>query len=109
MVFFRRRLSFSSSSSSFDSDLSTKDENPALSYFNGDPELTIYSQTSVGYGVLELVDILMSNSLSEGKVCKIQPFKVNRNSTFVIDLDSVAVEDLKADDLGSWKLNGTRR
>jgi len=51
----------------------------------------------------------MSGSLSVEKVCKIQPLGVTQNCTFVIDLDSVSVDDLRADDLGSWKPTGTRR
>ena len=40
---------------------------------------------------------------------KIQPLGVNRSCTFIIDFDSVCLEDLKSDDVGSWKGNGTRR
>lgn len=82
---------------------------PPFLYFNDDPELPVYSHTSIGYTLSELVDILMSESLPEEKVCKIQPLGVNRNCTFIMDLDSVSTEDMKADDLGSWKSNGTRR
>ena len=45
----------------------------------------------------------MSKSLPENKICQIQPLGVNCNCTFIIDLDSVSYEDLKADDVGSWK------
>lgn len=80
-----------------------------MSHFNADPELPVYSQTSTGYLATELIDILMSDSISDEKVCRVQPLGVNHNCTFVMDLDSVSIEDLKADDLGSWKSNGTRR
>ena len=32
-----------------------------------------------------------------------------RNATFIVDIDEVAFEDLKADDLGSWSSTGTKR
>ena len=34
---------------------------------------------------------------------------VNQNCTFIINLDFVCIENMKADDLGSWKSTGTRR
>ena len=84
-------------------------EEPSLSFFNDDPELPVFSQTCVGYSLSDIVDILMRESIPEDKVCKVQPLGVSRNCSFIIDLDSVSIEDLKADDLGSWKSNGTRR
>lgn len=78
-------------------------------FFDEDQELPIFSETTTGYSVQEIVDILMDQSLAEDKVCQIQPLGVNRNCTFIIDLDAVSVEDMKADDMGSWKSNGTRR
>lgn len=104
---FRQRLTFTSSSSSLES-LECEKPTPLL-YFNDDPELPVYSQTSTGYSISELVEILISKSTSEDKVCRIQPLGVNCNCTFIIDLDSISCEDLKADDVGSWKSNGTHR
>ena len=81
---------------------------PPLLYFNDD--LPVYSHTSISYTLSELVDILMSESLPEEKVCKkVQPLGVNRNCTSIINLDSVSTEDMKADGLGCWKSNGTRQ
>ena len=76
--------------------------------FNDDPELPVYSQTPTGYSLSDLVDILMCEAIPEEKICKVQPLGVNRNCTFIIDFDAVSSEDIKADDLGSWKSNGTR-
>ena len=78
-------------------------------HFNDDPELPIYSQRSFGYGLSEIVDILMSKSLPEDNVCKVQPLGVNCNCSFIVDLDFVSCDDLRSDDVGSWKSNGTRR
>lgn len=33
---------------------------------------------------------------------------VDKNATFIIDLNDVNFADLKADDLGVWKTNGTK-
>ena len=81
-----------------------------LKFFNDDKQLPVYSaQLSSGYSLPELVDILMSDNLDSNKVCKVQPLGVNINCAFIVDLDHVDPEDLKADDNGSWKNNGTRR
>ena len=32
-----------------------------------------------------------------------------KNATFIVDIDEVAFEDLKADNLGSWSSTGTKR
>ena len=42
-------------------------------------------------------------------MCHIQPLGVDRNCTFIIDLNSISSDDLRADDMGSWKCNSTRR
>ena len=42
-------------------------------------------------------------------VCTVQPLRVSQNALFIIDIDVVNFEDLKADDLGSWKGTGTKR
>ena len=80
-----------------------------LFYFKNDPELPIYSRGPSSYCLPQLIDILMSDSLTEEKVCKVHPLGVTQNCTFIIDLDSVSIDDLRADDLGSWKSTGTRR
>lgn len=110
----RRRLFESSpeptsDDSQHDTDFESSVSSSPLLYFKGDPELPVYSQGPSSYSLPQLIDILMSGSLSVEKVCKIQPLGVTQNCTFVIDLDSVSVDDLRADDLGSWKPTGTRR
>ena len=51
----------------------------------------------------------MRESFPEDKVCNIQPLGVDCNCTFIIDHDSVSCDDLRADDMGSWRSNGTRQ
>ena len=43
------------------------------------------------------------------KVCTVQPLGVSENATFIVDVETVNYEDLKADDLGSWHPTGTKR
>ena len=110
----RRKLFKSSPEPNTDSGESDTEYESSLShsplfYFNEDPELPVYSQTPSGYSLPHLVDILMSGSVSQEVVCKVQPLGVSKNRTFLIDLDSVSIDDLRADDLGSWKSTGTRR
>ena len=84
------------------------EDDPPL-FFNDDPELPIYSNAPSGYSLSQLVTILMNPAMPEDKVCKLQPLGVSQNCTFIIDLDLINPDDLKADDLGSWKGTGTRR
>lgn len=51
----------------------------------------------------------MRSDLEEDKTCKVQPLTVSENASFVIDNDEVNFQDLKADDLGSWKATGTKK
>lgn len=110
----RRRLFESSpeptsNDSQHDTDFESSVSSSPLLYFKEDPELPVYSQGPSSFGLPHLIDILMSGSLSVEKVCKIQLLGVTQNCTFVIDLDCVSIDDLRADDLGSWKPTGTRR
>ena len=75
-------------------------------YFRDDTALPIYSTRSSSYSASDLCDILLSDDLN---ACRLQPLGVTDNASFVIDLDSVQFEDLKADDLGVWKSTGVKR
>lgn len=75
-------------------------------YFRDDPTLPIYSTCSSSYSASDLCNILLSDGLN---VCRLQPLGVTDNASFVIDLDFVQFEDLKADDLGVWKSTGVKR
>ena len=43
------------------------------------------------------------------RVCKVQQLGVMQNAVFMIDLDEVHFNDLKANDLGSWRATETKR
>ena len=55
------------------------------------------------------MNILLKADLDERKVCGVQPLSVTENSCFVVDIDAVEFQDLKADDLGTWSTTGTKR
>ena len=77
--------------------------------FQDDPQLPIYAALPFGYPVHELIDILMKSDMPLQKICTVQPLGVTENAVFVISIDDVIFDDLKADDLGSWKGTGTKR
>ena len=84
-------------------------EKPALKVLGDDPKLLVYSQAVVDFSLSETVDILVCESTAKDKICQVLPLGVNCNCTFVMDLDSVSIADMKADDLGSRCSNGTCR
>jgi len=82
---------------------------PEIEYYKDDTQLPIYGAPTAGYPVHELIDILLKPDLPPEHVCTVQPLSVTQNAAFVVSIDSVEFEDLKADDLGSWKGTGTKR
>ena len=76
--------------------------------YDNDPQLPLFSTVTQGYSASELARILMNKDIDTDKVCHIQPLGVTKNATFVVDIDDVLFSDLKADDLGTWKNNGTK-
>lgn len=78
-------------------------------FFHNDAEMPIYSRATAGYPVGDLVNILLKSDLCGRKVCTVQPLGVSENATFIVDVETVNYEDLKADDLGSWHPTGTKR
>ena len=82
---------------------------PEIEYYKDDPQLPIYRVPTSGYPVHELIDILLKPDLPPEHICTVQPLTVTQNAVFVFSIDRVELEDLKADDLGSWKGTGTKR
>ena len=66
-----------------------------------------FSKATHGQPVHVIIESLLAPE--EKHVCKVQPLCVMKNATFIIDIDEVPFEDLKADDLGSWFTTGTKR
>jgi len=51
----------------------------------------------------------MDPDIPFNKTCHVQPLGVMQNAVFIIDLDSVEFDDIKADDLGSWRATGNKK
>lgn len=83
-------------------------ETTSVKYYMDDPDLPLYSQVTSPYNCSQLISILMNDGLTNEEVCGSRPLGVNDNATFVIDLDRVRFDDLKADDLGSWNQKGSK-
>ena len=50
----------------------------------------------------------MPLNLDECKVCSVCPTGVSENAAFIVDIDQVHFDDIKSDELGSWKATGTK-
>ena len=75
-------------------------------YYKGDRQLPIYSSLRSGFPVHRLIDIILNPNIAPKKICSVQPLGVMQNAAFLIDIDMVEFDDVKADDLGSWKATG---
>ena len=62
-----------------------------------------------GYPVGDLVNILLKSDMETRTVCTVQPLGVSENAAFVMDVETIDLQDLKADDIGSWHPTGTKR
>lgn len=78
-------------------------------FYRNDLEMPIYSRAVSGYPVGDLVKILLSSDVTGRKVCTVQPLSVCENAAFIVDIETVDHQDLKADDLGSWHPTGTKK
>ena len=78
-------------------------------YYQDDHSLPIYASLDYGYPLDRIIDVLLTSSMPLEHVCKVQPLGVSENAVFLVDLDVINFEDLKADDLGSWKGTGTKK
>lgn len=86
-----------------------KFEAPKTEFFQDDKQMPIYSRVTSGYPIGDLVSILLKSDSDQEKVCSVQPLSVTENASFVIDVDVVNFNDLKADDLGVWSTTGTKK
>lgn len=106
---FLNRIDFKVSSDS-DSESDNTEEDTSgdavIQYYGGDTQLPIFSTTQCGYSAKKVAQCLLSPAVD--KVCCVQPMGVTKSATFIVDIDDVVFADLKADDLGVWKANGTK-
>ena len=78
-------------------------------FYHGDPEMPIHARPTSGYPVGDLIRILLQSDMADQKVCTVQPLGVSENAAFIVDVETVDYQDLKADDLGSWRPTGTKK
>ena len=57
----------------------------------------------------QLIDAMLNPNVAPDKICSVQPLGVMQNAAFLIDINIVAFDDIKADDLGSWKATGNKK
>ena len=69
----------------------------------------MYSSLSSGFPVHRLIDVILNPDIAPQKICSVQPLGVMQNAAFLIDIDIVDFDDIKADDLGSWKATGNKK
>ena len=80
-----------------------------LLFYENDPQLPIYDTPTCGCPVNDVIDILLNIDIQTENVCTVQPLGVTQNCLFIVDIDSVEFDDIRSDDLGSWKATGTKK
>ena len=69
----------------------------------------VYGHPKHGYNCEEIVHILLDPVFADRLLSTTHPVSVEHNVLFVIDLNSLSnPNDVRADDLGSWKCTGSR-
>ena len=77
------------------------------SFYKDDALLPVYSYTSEAFDLEDIVRILLLN-YSPNCSCFSQPVKFAHNVSFLVDTSNLKrQDDIKCDDMGSWKHNDT--
>ena len=67
----------------------------------------VFAAGNVKYSCPELVKILLDKGCQKNRVSKKQPLRVTDSKVFLVDTNELAHhDDIKADDLGSWRNDG---
>ena len=77
-----------------------------IEYYNSNLLLPVFSTDNKILSPHEAMNVLFSidTSVSSELVCAHQPLHVQHNRTFIVNLDLLKCqEDIKCDDIGSWK------
>ena len=71
--------------------------------------MPVYGTPLRGYNIDKIVEILLGPNFDLKLLCKTNPISVENNVSFVIDCTSLSSpNDVRADDLGTWKCTGSR-
>ena len=77
---------------------------PIITFYRVADEIPDFATGVVKYGAAELVQILLDNKIH---ISSKQPLRVTTSKVFIVDTDKLSHhDDLKADDLGSWRNDG---
>ena len=80
-----------------------------MEYYHGNTRLPVYGHPRRGYSCEELVHILLDPIFKDQLLSTTHPVSVEHNVSFVIDISCLSnPNDVRADDLGSWKCTGSR-
>ena len=78
-------------------------------YYNNQ-KWPVWSRNSEGLPCEELIKLILQDAAKQPQgICKSRPVAVRHNALFVVDLDSVPLRNLTADDNGSWAISTPRR
>lgn len=82
----------------------------SVEYYQENTRLPVYGHPRRGYNSEEIVHILLDPIFADRLLSTTHPTSVEHNVSFVIDVGSLSnPNDVRADDLGSWKCTGSRR
>ena len=85
------------------------DKNVDDFYFNN-PKWPVWSRNSEGLPSEELIKLILHGSAKHPAIiCKSRPVAVRHNAPFIVDLNSVPLKNLTADDNGAWSISSPRR
>ena len=70
-------------------------------FYNGDLSLPVYFRLSKGLSAKEIYSAILEGPPDE-KLCTKKPVRVQHNTIFVVDLESVSVGNVTADDNGVY-------
>jgi len=80
-----------------------------VEYYHGNKSLPIYERHAKGYSGEEIAVILCDPTLDKDIICSTHLVLVENNVSFVVDTSKLKnPNDIRADDLGTWKCTGSR-
>ena len=81
----------------------------SVEFYDGNSHLPIFGRPNKGYNCEQIVHILLDPLISEELISSTSPVYVHHNVSFIVDLSKLKnPNDVRADDLGSWKCTGSR-
>lgn len=77
--------------------------------YNDNCQLPIFGHPCKGYDIEHLTHILLDPFVDDELICSTNPIFVHHNVAFLVDLSRLKdPNDVRADDMGSWKCTGSR-